>query len=157
MYLIEADAELFGGDLRHHGFGALTHFHSATQHIHASVSVHDDDCPGDRRREHGLNSRCDALSARLSCNRFGSRRGPPDGVSRFSDTGSQAKSPDRRTRGKRLPLIQGIAHAEFHRIYSESTSDNVHLTFVSPYELGDAEAAKGARRRLVGVNAVGVD
>ena len=54
----------------------------------------------------------------------------------------------------RAAVAQGVAPPELERVDPEGAGDDVGLALVGPDELRDAEAAQGARGRLVGIHRV---
>ena len=64
---------------------------------------------------------------------------------------------DRRPGDEEIPLLQRVLQAELHRVPAQAPCDDVHLGVVGPDHLRHPEAPKRPGRRLVGVDAVGVD
>ena len=58
---------------------------------------------------------------------------------------------------KLIAFVVTVLFAQFERIDLQCRGNNVHLRFDGPGGLGHSETAKGAGRRFIGVDGVGID
>ena len=81
---------------------------------------------------------------------------PFDRLRYLIDAFFQPHAAERLTGDKFIPFVVTILAANLQRIHLQRRGDDIHLRLDSPGGLRNAEAAKGSRRRLVGVNGIGV-
>ncbi len=156
-HVLGRDVEHLAHHLRHGRVGALAHVDGAAIERGAAVASDIDVGNRGRGRDHGLHRHREAAAAAHRPSAAVERLRPIEPFGHALERGLVLGVLEDRSSRLWAALAQHIAAAELERINLESARDHVGVTLIRPHQLRDAEAAQRARRRLVGVERVGVD